>query len=381
MADEIFDETIAEAVNARYSNDGRISAIGIHLESLQTAFDLQCQKYDDAITALQATLTTAKELLGKQANEALGVGIAEAEAIANKADKTSTKASTYKELTDANESLKAIVESINQEIGKKLEEAHNNLVQAREQALAKHNLYYGIKETESEIMEVYKESEAYLESDNLNDILAMIDSVNNSYTAASVSCAQKEAELDNLIRKSSPLATLMEDAEFAEIIKVASDCRYRLDGRILAIDSICPSLKETYTDNSTRYDDAVYELGDSIAEARLLLTKMKDEILQNAITTAEQAFAAAGKTSAASTKYSELTIQITALAKEMERVRKLIEIATSIDAINIEDKEVEIYTTQGFLVKRVKLSDNDPFRNIPDGVYIVDGKKVYIHAK
>ena len=76
----------------------------------------------------------------------------------------------------------------------------------------------------------------------------MIDSVNNSYTAASVSCAQKEAELDNLIRKSSPLATLMEDAEFAEIIKVASDCRYRLDGRILAIDSICPSLKETYTD-------------------------------------------------------------------------------------------------------------------------------------
>ena len=80
-------------------------------------------------------------------------------------------------------------------------------------------------------------------------------------------------------------------------------------------------------------------------------------------------------------KYSELTIQITALAKEMERVRKLIEIATSIDAINIEDKEVEIYTTQGFLVKRVKLSDNDPFRNIPDGVYIVDGKKVYIHAK
>ena len=381
MADEIFDETIAEAVNARYSNDGRISAIGIHLESLQTAFDLQCQKYDDAITALQATLTTAKELLGKQANEALGVGIAEAEAIANKADKTSTKASTYKELTDANESLKAIVESINQEIGKKLEEAHNNLVQAREQALAKHNLYYGIKETESEIMEVYKESEAYLESDNLNDILAMIDSVNNSYTAASVSCAQKEAELDNLIRKSSPLATLMEDAEFAEIIKVASDCRYRLDGRILAIDSICPSLKETYTDNSTRYDDAVYELGDSIAEARLLLTKMKDEILQNAITTAEQAFAAAGKTSAASTKYSELTIQITALAKEMERVRKLIEIATSIDAINIEDKEVEIYTTQGFLVKRVKLSDNDPFRIIPDGVYIVDGKKVYIHAK
>ena len=140
-------------------------------------------------------------------------------------------------------------------------------------------------------------------------------------------------------------------------------------------------MKETYTDNSTRYDDAVYELGDSIAEARLLLTKMKDEILQNAITTAEQAFAAAGKTSAASTKYSELTIQITALAKEMERVRKLIEIATSIDAINIEDKEVEIYTTQGFLVKRVKLSDNDPFRNIPDGVYIVDGKKVYIHAK
>lgn len=381
MVDEAFDEIIAEAINARYSNDGRIAAINTQLKSLQTEFSLQSQKYDDAVTALQVTLADAKELSNKQANESLGTAIAETETIVSKADKTTTKASTYKMLIDANESLKAIVESINQEIGEKLEEAHSNLVQAREQALAKHNLYYGIKETESEIMEVYKESEAYLESNNLDEILAMIDSVNNSYTAASVSCAQKEAELDNLIRKSNPLAVLMEDTEFAEIIKVASECRYRMDGRILAIDSIRPSLKETYDGNSTQYDDAVYELGDSIAEARLLLTKIKDEILQNVITTAEQAFAAAGKTSAASTKYSDLTIQITALAKEMERVRELIEIVTSIDAVNIEDKEVEIYTTQGFLVKRVKLSDNDLLQGIPDGVYIVDGKKVYIHAK
>ena len=70
-------------------------------------------------------------------------------------------------------------------------------------------------------------------------------------------------------------------------------------------------------------------------------------------------------------------LQTDLLAVEMERVRQAIE-ASSIDAVQAGDREVEVYTIEGYLVKRVRLSDPDAFRFLPEGIYIVDGKKMFL---
>lgn len=379
MKDNEFDEIIAKAINARYSTDGRIAAIEEYKNLLQAAYEAQSDKYDEACVALNESLEAARILLAKQADEALEAAIKGGEEVAAKTDKTDPKSSTYSALENATTVLTEAIQTVEQQMASALTDAREALSKAREEALVKHNYFYGTDQTDSEILKVYREAEAFLTSDVLNDIVLMTDSVNNSYVAASVNCAKKEANLDNLTRKSKPLATLMEDADYAKLILVAVDCRNRMEARIVAIDSVYAPLMQLYDDSSTRYDDAVYALGDSIAEANSVLLQLHDKALEAAITVAEEALAAAGKTSAESTKYAELILQTETLAIEIARVRILIANETSIDAVRAEDREVEVYTTQGFLVKRVRLSDSHPFRNIPEGVYIVDGKKVYIH--
>lgn len=379
MEDNEFDEIIAKAINARYSTDGRIAAIEEYKNLLQAAYEAQSDKYDEACVALNESLEAARILLAKQADEALEAAIKGGEEVAAKTDKTDPKSSTYSALENATTVLTEAIQTVEQQMASALTDAREALSKAREEALVKHNYFYGTDQTDSEILKVYREAEAFLTSDVLNDIVLMTDSVNNSYVAASVNCAKKEANLDNLTRKSKPLATLMEDADYAKLILVAVDCRNRMEARIVAIDSVYAPLMQLYDDSSTRYDDAVYALGDSITEANSVLLQLHDKALEAAITVAEEALAAAGKTSAGSTKYAELILQTETLAIEIARVRILIANETSIDAVRTEDREVEVYTTQGFLVKRVRLSDSHPFRNIPEGVYIVDGKKVYIH--
>ena len=103
-------------------------------------------------------------------------------------------------------------------------------------------------------------------------------------------------------------------------------------------------------------------------------------MLKKAIAQAEDALENAGKTSSSCTKYAVLQEQIKSLAAEMERVRQEM-ITTSVDAVHYGDREVNIFTLEGYFVKRVRLSDPNAFRNIPKGVYIVDGKKMVLPQK
>ena len=377
MQDEDFDLAIAQAINARFSNDGRIAAIRAGIESLEAAVGVQEESYAAAAAALEENLAAARKLLDKLADDALQAAIASAEAVEAKADLALEDAATYAAITEADALLTAEQARVDGMLDGLLAEALQALQEARDEAFARNTLYYGADATDNEIMKVYNEAGAYVDSDNLEDIALMTDSVNNSYVDAAVRCLQLEAEVDGLVRKASPLATLMEDDELAALVTEATDSRNAAEGRIVAIEAVLPELQEVYDADSALYDEAVVDLNDSVATARTLLLQRYDVALEAAIADAEAALENAGKASAASTMYAELLLQTDLLATEMERVRQAID-ASSIDSIQAGDREVEVYTIEGYLVKRVRLSDPDAFRFLPEGIYIVDGKKMFL---
>lgn len=377
MQDSDFDLSIAQAINARYSNDGRIAAIRAAIETLQAACAVQEEAYAAAAAALEEALADARQLLGNLADDALQAAIASAEAVAAKADLALADAATCAAITEACDSLMAEQARVESLLDGLLAEALQALQEARDEAFARNTLYYGAGSTDNEIMKVYNEAEAYLDSGNLEDIALMTDSVNNSYVEAAVRCLQLEAEVDNLARKASPLATLMEDDELAAMITEATASRNVSEARIPAMEAVLPELQALYETDSALYDEAVVDLNDSVATARTLLLQRYDVALETAIAEAETALDNAGKTSASCTMYADLVLQTGQLAQEMERVRQAIE-ASSIDAVQAGDREVEVYTIEGYLVKRVRLSDPDAFRFLPEGIYIVDGKKMFL---
>lgn len=380
MNDTDFDRIIAAAINARYSNDGRIAAIRENIVVLQKECDDQKAKYKEATATLNTYISDARKLLNKLYDKTLESSIVSAEKVASKADWELSDAVSYTVVIETGNMLLAEQDRVNQVLAEKLAEIWQTLKVARDEAFARNTLYYGSDNTDNEIMKVYNESTPYLESDDLNAIALMIDSVNNSYVTAAVRCLNLEAEIDNLVRKASPLATLMEDESLSTLIKEATDSRNVAEARILAIDAVLQRLREAYESNAALYDQSMYDLNDSIQIANELILKHYDVALEKAIAQAEDALENAGKTSSSCTKYAVLQEQIKSLAAEMERVRQEM-ITTSVDAVYHGDREVNIYTLEGYFVKRVRLSDPNAFRNIPKGVYIVDGKKMVLPQK
>lgn len=380
MNDTDFDRIIAAAINARYSNDGRIAAIRENIVVLQKECDDQKAKYKEATATLNTHISDARKLLNKLYDKTLESSIVSAEKVASKADWELSDAVSYTVVMETGNMLLAEQDRVNQVLAEKLAEIWQTLKVARDEAFARNTLYYGSDNTDNEIMKVYNESTPYLESDDLNAIALMIDSVNNSYVTAAVRCLNLEAEIDNLVRKASPLATLMEDESLSTLIKEATDSRNVAEARILAIDAVLQRLREAYESNAALYDQSMYDLNDSIQIANELILKHYDVALEKAIAQAEDVLENAGKTSSSCTKYAVLQEQIKSLAAEMERVRQEM-ITTSVDAVHHGDREVNIYTLEGYFVKRVRLSDPNAFRNIPKGVYIVDGKKMVLPQK
>ena len=88
----------------------------------------------------------------------------------------------------------------------------------------------------------------------------------------------------------------------------------------------------------------------------------------------------ADKASEVATLYADLQLTTVGLAKEIERVRKELEV-TSIYKVYADSEEVPVYTLQGRFVKKVRLADENAFRSMPEGIYIVGGKKMYIKEK
>lgn len=380
MNNEDFDAVIAAAINACHSTDGRIAAIYEYLETLEVASKEQQEKYKEAVNILQSRIVAAGSLLDKLYDKVLETAILRAQEVVDKADWNQEDASTFLVIQTTGGELLKEQERVEGQFKDLLAEAINKLQDARTEAYTRNTLYYGLEHTDNEIMKVYQEAEEYLESDNLNDIALMIDSVNNCYVSAAVRCLKLEADIDNLVRKTAPLATLMESSELATLTTEATECRNQQEGRILAMDAIYTKLNELYLENAAMYDQGVADLYDSVMVAKDLLYLHYDVILEKSIAQADEVLKNAGKTSASYTKYSDLLLQQDVLAKEMERVRQEM-IETSINNIQKEEQEVAVYTLDGYLVRKVRLSNSDALRGLPEGTYIIGGKKVFIKRK
>lgn len=380
MNDTDFDRIIATAINARYSNDGRIAAIRENITVLQNECEGQKAKYEEAATSLNGYIADARDLLEKLYDQNLETSIVSAEEIFDKSDWEQSDAAFYTLIMETGDMLLAEQNRVSQVLAEKLTEIWQTLKSARDEAYARNTLYYGSNNTDNEIMKVYNESTPYLEADDLNAIALMVDSVSNSYVNAAVRCLNLEAEIDNLVRKSSPLATLMEDDSLSTLVKEATDSRNVAEARVLAMDAVLQKLREAYESDAALYDQGMYDLNDSILTARDLLLQHYDAGLEKVIAQAEEVLTNAGKTSSSCTKYADLVEQIHLLATEMERVRKEM-ITTSVDVLLDGEREVTIYTLDGYFVKRVRLSDPNALRNIPKGIYIVDGKKMVLPQK
>lgn len=376
--DDGLDNAIANAINARFSMDARIAAIERQTATLTAQYNKVKTDYEAACTELTRALAQAGTLPETLLTEEMTAAIGKAVGLLEQTDVTDPASSAYADIAAATAELNGLVAEISTAQEAALTAARQNLENAIEEAVAKHNYYYGKDVAESEILKVVAEAEPYRTDTDTEAIGLMTDSLTRSYIPASVKCARIEAELDVLIRRSTPLATVMEDSEYARMIPVATDCRNRTDGRITAIDSIYTPLNAVYEESCIKYDKATNELADSIATARELVIQYKDAALQTAIDNAVMALDGANKTSAAGTKYAELLLQTADLTREMERVRLLITQATGVGNVRADALEADLYNLQGHLLKRIRLDDPDALKGLPRGVYILNGEKVFI---
>lgn len=380
MANLEFGDIISNAINARYAMDARIAAITGQMEVLEQAYEEQLELYVGAADVMRKTVETAAELLERTADESLAGLLAQAEDMVGHLDPMEEGAVVYAELIAATGSLKGKVDELNQMLADNLARLRKALADAREDALSKHVFYYGADRESSEIMDVYRRSESYLEYTDTMAIRLMTDTVSRCHREASVACSKKEAEILDVIGKSEPLVVLMADQTIADAISRSQDALEVEDGRIPALEAVWPELSEKYKDNAALYDRATLALNDSIIRAEALLLQVKDEPLKAAVALAEDALSRADKASEVATLYADLQLTTVGLAKEIERVRKELEV-TSIYKVYADSEEVPVYTLQGRFVKKVRLADENAFRSMPEGIYIVGGKKMYIKEK
>ena len=200
MQDDAFDNSIAEAINARYTQDGRITAIEEHMGTLKQACEAQSGKYDGARQALQEGVTAAEALWARTEDEALATHIATARELLAQSDPETERTARYADLTTASDALTARMDEIKEELDTEIGQARSALAEARNTAIGKHNYYYGVSQTESEILKVCREAESYLESDDIEAVRQMTEQVLRSYLEASVNCADQEARAADMLR-------------------------------------------------------------------------------------------------------------------------------------------------------------------------------------
>lgn len=375
---EQLDDAIANAINACYSQDGRIAAIEQQYATLQALYAEYQAAYEAACQTLRTALSEAETLPEEQRTEALAQAIVKAGQLLQHTDVTDETSSAYADLTECARTLSEEMEQIKEALATALATALSDLDHAIAEARRLHNFYYGAAIASSEILNAVAEAEPLRTSTDTQRIQEMTQKVTESSTPATVRCSALEADIDNLVRRSSPLATLMEDAQYAAMLPVATECRNRQEGRITAMDSICSPLKETYEANSLKYDQATADLSDSLTVARDVYSLRADVALGNAIQQAQAALDAADKTSAASTKYSELKMHTATVAREAERIRILLWEETAIRAISVEGRKADLYDTRGHLVRQVDPTNPDDLKGLPTGVYLLNGQKLFI---
>ena len=380
MQDDAFDNSIAEAINARYTQDGRITAIEEHMGTLKQACEAQSGKYDGARQALQEGVTAAEALWARTEDEALATLIASARELLAQSDPETERTALHADLITAADNLTARMDEIKEELDTEIGQARSALAEARNTAIGKHNYYYGVSQTDSEILKVCREAESYLESDDIEAVRQMTEQVLRSYLEASVNCADQEARAADMLRKSASLAVLMEDKEMATLAAAVEEaCRVE-DGRLTALNATLPGLTDRVTEAGKQYDAAALLLSDSIAMAKDLLQEVTDAELQDVLSQAEKAWKAADKLSAEATTYALLQDHLKMLSDEIKRVLKELD-PDSIEMVKADGRKVPVYNLQGRLLKHVDLQAEDAFHGLPDGIYIVGNKKMHIKQK
>ena len=380
MQDDAFDNSIAEAINARYTQDGRITAIEEHMGTLKQACEAQSGKYDGARQALQEGVTAAEALWARTEDEALATHIATARELLAQSDPETERTARYADLTTASDALTARMDEIKEELDTEIGQARSALAEARNTAIGKHNYYYGVSQTESEILKVCREAESYSESDDIEAVRQMTEQVLRSYLEASVNCADQEARAADMLRKSASLSVLMENKEMATLAAAVEEaCRVQ-DGRLTALNATLPGLTDRVAEAGQQYDAAALLLSDSIAMAKDLLQEVTDAELQDVLSQAEKAWKAADKLSTEATTYALLQENLKMLSDEIKRVLKELD-PDSIGMVKADGRKVPVYNLQGRLLKHVDLQAEDAFHELPDGIYIVGNKKMHIKQK
>ena len=380
MQDDVFDNSIAEAINARYAQDGRITAIEEHMTQLKQAYETQSGKYDSARKALQENVTAAEALWTRTEDETLATLIATAQELLAQSAPETERTALYADLTLAADNLAARMDEIKEELNTEIRQARSALIEARNTAIGKHNYYYGTAQTDSEILKVCREAESYLESDDIEAVRRMTEQVLHSYLEASVNCADQEARAADMLRKSASLSILMVDKEMATLAAAVEEaCRVE-DGRLTALNATLPGLTNRVTEAGKQYDAAALLLSDSIAMAKDLLQEVTDDELQETLSQAEKAWKAADKLSAEATTYAVLQDHLKMLSDEIKRVIKELN-PDGIGMVKADGRKVPVYNLQGRLLKHVDLQAEDAFHGLPDGIYIVGNKKMHIKQK
>ena len=380
MQDDAFDNSIAEAINARYTQDGRITAIEKHMAQLKQAYETLSGKYDGARKALQEKVTAAEALWTRTEDETLATLIATAQELLAQSAPETERTALYADLILAADNLAARMDEIKEELNTEIGQARSALIEARNTAIGKHNYYYGTAQTDSEILKVCREAESSLESDDIEAVRRMTEQVLHSYLEASVNCADQEARAADMLRKSASLSILMVDKEMATLAAAVEEaCRVE-DGRLTALNATLPGLTNRVTEAGKQYDAAALLLSDSIAMAKDLLQEVTDDELQETLSQAEKAWKAADKLSAEATTYAVLQDHLKMLSDEIKRVIKELN-PDGIGMVKADGRKVPVYNLQGRLLKHVDLQAEDAFHGLPDGIYIVGNKKMHIKQK
>lgn len=380
MQDDMFDNSIAEAINARYAQDGRITAIEEHMTQLKQAYETQSGKYDSARKALQENVTAAEALWTRTEDETLATLIATAQELLAQSAPETERTALYADLTLAANNLTARMDEIKEELNTEIGQAHSALIEARNTAIGKHNYYYGTAQTDSEILKVCRKAESYLESDDIEAVRRMTEQVLRCYLEASVNCANQEARAADMLRKSTSLAVLMDDAEMTTLAAAVEEACRMEEGRLTALNATLPGLTDRVTEAGKLYDTVALSLSDSIAMAKELLQEVTDAGLQAVLSQAEKAWKAADKLLAEATTYAVLQDHLKMLSNEIERVIKELN-PDGIGWVKADGHKVPVYNLQGRLLKHVDLQAEDAFHGLSDGIYIVGNKKIHIKQK
>lgn len=367
---------LAQAINAMYAEDARINAVTKATANINVSMKKYTEMYISGVDKLRASIDHATLVAKEAKNDSLSTSAIKASELLTLVDPKNAKSTHYNVLISTADTLNVVADKVETEWKKTLSDVINDLNAARQEALNMHNLYYGSDVKESEILDQYNRAAEYLDSKDIEAVRKMIADLKASYLDASVKNSKSEASLKGLISRTTPLVTLMEDATIADAIAKAEDALKAQEARLKTLDNGIKALQPVYDNNAVAYDKAVVSLGDTIQESKDLLLQIRDEELRLAIIEAEEAFAAADKTSETATLYSELNMHKDKLAVKNAEIRD--NISSGIEGIYADGDEVVIYNLQGVPVKKVCLTNKDAFNGLPAGIYVVNGVKIII---